>query len=216
MMTKNDPSDFTAKSLLERAHSLSSEAETRALYADWAHSYDKTMIDGLGYLSPAKSAKLLAGKVMDKSARILDVGTGTGLVGRELAKLGYTNIDGVDYSAPMLEVARKTGAYKKLLESDLNQPLGLGDDTYDALICIGTFTHGHIDADCLDELFRILKPGGRFVTAIRMDYWHSAGFDKKVERLSSEGAIKTVVCEEGRNYKDSPQEESWFIVWEKQ
>jgi hypothetical protein len=49
-----------------------------------------------------------------------------------------------------------------------------------------------------------------------MDYWHPAGFGKKVERLSSEGIIKTIICKEGRNYKNRPQEESWFIVWEKQ
>ena len=216
MMTKNDPSDFAAKSLLERAHSLSSETETKALYADWAQSYDKTMIDGLGYLSPAKGAKLLAGKVTDKSAMILDVGSGTGLVGMELARLGYTYIDGVDYSAPMLEVAGKTGAYVKLLETDLNRPLALGDATYDALICIGTFTYGHIDADCLDELFRILKPGGRFVTAIRMDYWHPAGFGKKVKRLSSEGIIKTVFYEKEIQIILVKRNLLKIIVWEKQ
>ena len=164
MMTQKKTSNIVAKSLLERAHSLRSEEEVKALYNDWALTYDKTMLEGLGYLSPAKAARLLSLNVIDKSARILDVGTGTGLVGRELAGLGYLHIDGIDYSTPMLEVAEKTGAYQNLLDADLNKPLDIEEGIYDALICIGTFTHGHVGAGCLDELFRILKPGGHFVT----------------------------------------------------
>ena len=102
-----------------------------------------------------------------------------------------------------------------MFEADLNKPLDIEDGLYDALICIGTFTHGHVGAGCLDELFRILKPGGRFITAIRMNYWHPAGFGKKVGQLIEKGTIRTLIRKEDRNYKDSTQAESWFMVWEK-
>ena len=207
--------DTTAKKLLDRAHSLENEEETKRLYRDWAQTYDKTMVEGLGYLSPLKAAKLLAINVPNKDAQILDVGTGTGLVGKELAKLGYANIDGIDYSAPMLEVARETGIYGKLLEADLNEPLSIKSNSYDALICIGTFTHGHVGADCLDELFRIIKPGGRFITAIRKNYWEPAGFAAKTSHLTKSGIVKTILREEDSNYADSEEAESWFVIWEK-
>ena len=214
-MSKQKPLDASAKKILDRAHSLENEEETKRLYHDWARTYDETMVEGLGYLSPIKAAKLLALNVTDKDALILDVGTGTGLVGKELSGLGYTKIDGIDYSTPMLEVARETGVYGKLLEADLNVPLYIKSNTYDALICIGTFTHGHVGADCLDELFRILKPGGKFITAIRKNYWQPAGFAAKISQLTKSNMAKTILREEDKNYTDSKEAESWFVVWEK-
>ncbi len=207
--------DASAKAMLDRAHSLKDEAQTKSLYRDWATSYDKTMIDGLGYLSPQKSAQILAAHVENKGARILDVGTGTGLVGRELSGLGFQIIDGIDYSPQMLVQACSTGVYNELFEADLNEKLALATNTYDAMICIGTFTHGHVGADCLEELFRVLKPGGKFATAIRKNYWKPAGFAAKIDALEKDGRISTILCQEDSNYRDSTEPESWFIVWEK-
>jgi ubiquinone/menaquinone biosynthesis C-methylase UbiE len=204
-----------AKALLERAHSLENESQTKTLYRDWAQTYDTTMIDGLGYLSPKKGAQILNRLSPGLDAIILDVGTGTGLVGKELSVYGYSQIDGIDYSAEMLKVARKTSYYQTLFEADLNQKLELGDSLYDGLICIGTFTHGHVGVDCLDELFRILKPEGKFVTAIRKDYWHSAGFSHKIDQLIADGKIVSVIHEEDSNYTSSAEPESWFMAWQK-
>ena len=214
-MAEKTSVDISAKALLERAHSLKNNAETQALYRDWANTYDETMLDGLGYLSPAKAAKLLTHHLSDKSAAILDVGTGTGLVGAELAQLGYLKIDGIDYSAAMLEKARARDIYRQLIEADLNEPLNIERENYDALICIGTFTHGHVGADCLDELFRIIKPGGHFVTAIRKNYWQPAGFAQKIAQLGDEGIVKTTLRVEDSNYQTSSEAESWFFVWQK-
>lgn len=214
-MTNHNPLNESAESLLKRAHGLSSEEETKLLYQDWAQTYEETMIEGLGYLSPQKAAKLLSLNVIDSDAYILDVGTGTGLVGMELSRLAYTNIDGIDYSAPMLEIAREKGVYKDLIEADLNKRLAIDSEKYDALICIGTFTHGHVGANCLDELFRTMKVGGRFITIIRTDYWESAGFAAKISEYTQAGFVKTIIKEQGSNYTDSERTESWFIVWEK-
>ena len=214
-MTDKKPMNDSAKALLDQAHALKDEAQTRALYRDWAKTYDQTMLAGLGYESRAKASQLLNSQLQDKNARILDVGTGTGLVGCELAELGYTQIDGIDYSAEMLAEARQTGVYQQLIEADLTRPLPLADQHYTALICIGTFTHGHVDAQCLDELFRLLQPGGLFVTAIRKTYWQPAGFAAKVAQLTDAGIIETLVKQEDSNYADSSKAESWFLVWRK-
>ncbi len=44
--------DDKSARLLERAYALSSDTDTHELYRDWAETYDKTMLEGLGYLSP--------------------------------------------------------------------------------------------------------------------------------------------------------------------
>ncbi|MCF6322004.1 MAG: class I SAM-dependent methyltransferase [Rhizobiaceae bacterium] len=215
MMTSKKPIDSAARAMLKRAYSLTSDEETKTFYKDWAATYDDTMVGGLGYLTPQKAAILLASYLENKSDKILDVGTGTGLAGKELAALGYTDIDGMDYSAPMLAMARQRGVYSQLIEADLNKPLSLGDNTYDAITCVGTFTHGHVKSDCLDELFRILKSGGRFVTVIRKNYWQPAGFAAKVDELTQAGIMRTLSSEEDSNYVESDEAESWYIVWEK-
>ena len=43
---------------------------------------------------------------------ILDLGCGSGLVGEQLHKRGYQNIDGIDLSAEFLKEAQKKGVYR--------------------------------------------------------------------------------------------------------
>ena len=64
--------DKQAQALLRRAYELdgANDEETKALYRDWAETYDGTMIDGLGYVSPMKIAALTAQLVPDRAARI--------------------------------------------------------------------------------------------------------------------------------------------------
>jgi len=45
-----------AAKLLERAYALNGDEQSRALYRDWAETYDETMLQGLNYLSPARVA----------------------------------------------------------------------------------------------------------------------------------------------------------------
>ncbi len=208
--TNEDPAE-----LLQRAYSLKGSSESKALYAEWAKTYDKTMLEGLGYLTPEMTAKLLAAHVADKWARILDVGAGTGLAGKALASLGYANVDGLDYSPQMLAVAESRNVYSRLFEADLNQPLAVHDAEYEAIICTGTFTHAHVGAACLDELFRILKPGAKFACTIHKDVWQSGGFAAKIAGMENAGILDVVHCETGHFYAKSEAPEGWYCVWRK-
>ena len=204
-----------AKDLLQRAYSLEGSAESKKLYAEWARTYDKTMLEGLGYLTPDTTARLLARYEPDTNAKILDIGSGTGLAGLALSGLGYGNLDALDYSPQMLGVAQNRNIYAKLFEADLNQPLALETNSYDALICTGTFTHAHVGAGCLDELLRILKPGGHFACTVHKDIWQSEGFEGKSASLLEPGVMKTVYKQMGIYYAGSTEPEGWYIVWRK-
>jgi SAM-dependent methyltransferase len=61
----------------------------------------------MGYQAPFAAADLLHLNLGMPSARILDAGCSTGLVGEELFRLGYRNLVGLDYSADMLERANQ-------------------------------------------------------------------------------------------------------------
>ena len=47
--------------------------------------------------------------------KIIDAGAGTGLIGVELKKLGYTNLCALDISAEMLREAKKKEVYTEFI-----------------------------------------------------------------------------------------------------
>ncbi len=207
--------DDKSARLLERAYALSSDADTHELYRDWAETYDKTMLEGLGYLSPRLVSRLLADHVSDETVPVLDVGAGTGLAGQELAALGFTCIDAVDYSADMLAVAAQRNIYTRLIEGDLTKPLDIADATYGAAVCTGTFTHGHVGPSCLAELFRIIAPGGLFAFSINTGVWTDGGFETELKRLETSGAVRLVARQAGVNYETSSVSDSWLNLYER-
>lgn len=210
----------TPEELLARAYALSNEADTRALYQDWATTYDKTMLDGLGYVTPRKTAQLLADALKDRDARVLDVGCGTGLAGHYLAQHGFTNIEALDFSPAMLEVAAHREIENKRVYSqthviDLKDPLPLSSETYDAIICTGTFTHAHVGPSCLEELFRVLKPGALFACTIQRDIWEGEGFSQEVRRLADTGVLRTRGMVMNIYFETDSEPEGWYILWER-
>jgi ubiquinone/menaquinone biosynthesis C-methylase UbiE len=123
---------------------------------------------------------------------IADAGCGTGLVGVELAKLGAKAIDGLDISQGMLDVASKTGAYRNFKIADLTATLPFRDGTYDVVTCCGTFTHGHLGPEPLEEFLRVAKISGIVVATILESHWQEKGFEAEVQRLAKEGKAEVV------------------------
>ena len=115
-------------------------------------------------------------------ARVLDAGCGTGLVGEVLRRLGYENIDAMDYSEDMLSEARKKSVYKELMQEDLSRRMDIPDNAYDATICVGTFTYAHVGPEAFEELLRITRPGGIICFTIRDGAYEEYGYrDKMLE-----------------------------------
>jgi len=65
------------------------------------------------YTGPKESVNIFKKYALNKNIKILDAGCGTGLVGVELKKYNYLNIDGADLSKKLLDLVPK-GYYKKL------------------------------------------------------------------------------------------------------
>jgi len=215
MNTKAIPANVSpeAAKLLERAYALDSDEKSRALYRDWAETYDETMLQGLNYLSPAKVADLLAAHLPDRQAAVLDIGCGTGLAGQGLAGHGFVTIDGLDVSPEMMQVAARRGVYRRFIAADLNLPLAIASDSYDGASCCGTFTHGHVASACLNELFRILKPGAPFAFTVKLEVWESLGFKGELAALMDCGRITERAFGHDRHYATSTQADGVFCVY---
>ena len=145
------------------------------VYRDWAKKYDYDNDHVLGTVSQPKSVNLLSTRLKDKTAKIIDVGCGTGLVGEKLKAKDFINFDGLDISKDMLSIAKSRG-YRNLFLGSLNKQLPVLDDAYDAAMCIGVFTHGHVSSDGFNELCRIVKPGGYVCFTINEGVFEEYGF----------------------------------------
>jgi 2-polyprenyl-3-methyl-5-hydroxy-6-metoxy-1,4-benzoquinol methylase len=182
---------------------LDIEAMTK-LYDDWASTYDDDVINGEEYKAPPLIAETILkhlapsdkeNNLIAPSVKILDAGCGTGLVGISLAKLGAKQVDGIDLSPGMLDIARKTGAYNKLEPADLTHPIEAETGTYDVVSCVGTFTAGHVGPSCFDELVRVTKTNGFVVATVLDEIWQPLGFEKKIQNLESLGQVQIVGTE---------------------
>ena len=206
----------TPELLLARAYALRGDDPdaTLKLYADWAETYDQTMLDGLAYRSPQRIATLAAVTEPRRDARVLDVGCGTGLLADSLRRLGFSRVDGLDYSAPMLAVAQREGRIDESFLRDLNQRLEIGAERYDMLVSTGTFTHGHVGAGCLPELLALLVPGGRLICTVHRDVWDEGGFGTVLQALTQARVAVVRSREADRLFADD-EPSGWYMVVEK-
>ncbi len=149
------------------------------VYRDWAKKYDYDNDHVLGTVSQPKSVNLLSTRLKDKTAKIIDVGCGTGLVGEKLKAKDFIYFDGIDISKDMLSIAKSRG-YRNLFLGSLNKQLPVLDDAYDAAMCIGVFTHGHVSSDGFNELCRIVKPGGYVCFTINEGVFEEYGFKEMI------------------------------------
>ena len=150
-------------------------------YDKWGDKYDQDMIEW-NYTGPKETVNIFKKYATSKDIKIFDAGCGTGLVGIELKKIGYSNIDGADLSKKLLDLVPK-GFYNKLEQIDLNKPLNKKNNIYDAVLCVGTFTFGHVKPPALDEFVRVTKNKGLICFTINEGIYEEYGFDKKIEEL---------------------------------
>ena len=164
-------------------YKLQTPEEVLEYYKHWTdnNKYNKDMVEW-NYTAPKETVAVVKKYASNKNFKILDAGCGTGLVGIELKKFGYSHIDGVDFSQDMLDLVPQD-IYRNLQKVDLNADLKFRDNTYDVIICVGTFTYGHVKAHALDEFIRITKDKGLICFTINEGIYKEYGFDKKIKVL---------------------------------
>ena len=208
-VTPRGPGDFVTE-----AYNLENSESMRLFYAKWAQEYDQQMIGGLNYTSPGLIAEKMMAHLDGRDAKILDLGCGTGLTVCTLVEQGFTDLYGIDLSREMVEVANRKGLYKGLKVGDVNLPLEYESDSFDGVISSGTFTHGHVGPEPLNEICRILKPAGILACTVHKDLWESMGFADKFKQLESQSLLRCLSLEMD-HYYESNQPEGWFCIYRK-
>ena len=180
---------------VDDAYAIKTPADSVRLYGEWADTYDAGFVEREGYVVYLRVAEIFLRQKSQINGAVLDVGCGTGIVGVELRKGGIEIIDGIDISPPMLTEAGKKRSqddvpvYRNLIDADLTKTLDLPDNRYAGLVSAGTFTHGHLRPEPLDELWRVAAPGAHCAISVRSTHFESAHFGEKLSNDVENGTI---------------------------
>jgi predicted TPR repeat methyltransferase len=160
--------------------------EVAGRYDAWARSYDDDLASW-SYRAPTTVAEAVVTR-RPAAESVLDVGCGTGLVGRALRARGFAGrLLGLDLSQASLDLARECGAYDSLEQADLQQRLALGDDSVDAVVCVGVMTYLPEVEAVWREFARVARPEGIVVATQREDLWSTRECQAVVDRLQDDG-----------------------------
>lgn len=184
------------------------------LYRRWASSYESGFVASSGYRYHERVADFFAQVAQRGDGPVLDVGCGTGMVGVAVSAWGGWAIDGIDISPDMLAVAaeKRNGAgeplYGSLHEADLTELLPIPDDTYGAVVSAGVFTTGHVGPEALNELVRVVRPGGPLVLGVNSRFYEASAFEPYLEEMVELGLVEPIRTEVVPIYEGGSHEHS--------
>ena len=194
-------------------YKLKKTDEVMKYYDEWGedNKYDKDMVDW-NYTGPKETSEIFNKYANVKNIKIYDAGCGTGLVGVELKKFGFSNFHGADLSQKLLDLV-PSGLYKSLEKVDLNKTINHKDNSFDAVMCVGTFTFGHVKPPALDEFVRITKNSGLICFTINEGIYEEYGFDIKLDQLKKENKWKEIEFFKS-DYIASKDVNAWLGLYE--
>jgi len=109
--------------------------------------------------------------------RILEVAPGPGYLAIELARRGHYEVTGLDISKTFVEIAARN-ARQAALNIDFRQgnaaAMPFPANTFDLIVCRAAFKNFSQPIEALNEMHRVLKPGGR---ALIIDLRKDASMD---------------------------------------
>ncbi len=101
------------------------------------------------------------------SIQVLDVGCATGRLLSRLGKAGAKNLSGTDLAANILKVANQKlssiNVKADLKVADAEEELPWADESFDFVTLTGVFHHFYNPQKSLQEIYRVLKTGGRLI-----------------------------------------------------
>ena len=114
---------------------------------------------------------------INEDDRILDIGCGGGVNIEKFLKLTTANVDGLDYSEVSVKASIKQNQQAvdngrcNIIQADVSD-MPIDNDTYDLVSSFETIYFWPDIGETFKEVFRIIKPDGRFMIAQGTDGTH--------------------------------------------
>ena len=105
-------------------------------------------------------------KELSPGARVLEIAPGPGFLSVALAKLGPFRITGLDISQSFVQMAaahaRREGVTARFIHGSASD-IPLEDGMFDVIVCRAAFKNFSEPLKALNEMHRVLRPGGRAI-----------------------------------------------------
>lgn len=98
-----------------------------------------------------------------KDTRILDIGCGTGIMLKLLARLGTPY--GTEYSSKAIQFSKNRGL-SLIACSDANGPMPFKSNAFSVITCLDVLEHLDNDTSLLKEMLRMCKSGGHVIITV--------------------------------------------------
>jgi 2-polyprenyl-3-methyl-5-hydroxy-6-metoxy-1,4-benzoquinol methylase len=205
----DDISQETHEAALELIPKLSGMYGTSQSVQEMYQTVDGKVFDEaariLNYNEPFVIRDIISGPTevghlnLPHQSKILDIGCGTGFVGRLLGQVGYKNITGIDASEHHIKTATDSGDYLKTICMFLGRgatefPEELKEQ-FDIVVAGGIWVKNHMPKEGMDDAHSALKPGGYFISSMRRSYYtagEACGYKDKIDELISDGKFAVV------------------------
>jgi len=103
----------------------------------------------------------------DKEQRILDIGSGTGIILKTLNDLGTAY--GTDLSSEAVDFLKRRDL-SRIVCADANHSLPFKDGSFSVVTCLDVLEHLDRDLDLLEEILRVCKEGARILITVPAFY----------------------------------------------
>lgn len=203
---------------IDKALKLDGKADSiKDYYALWSRTYDQDLAGD--HVAPDYLAQQLQHwlrqhrpSLFIPHAAVMDVGCGTGLVGRALHEIGFLTIDGVDLSPEMIEQAAKLKIYRALAaDLDINHPPAAHwHNKYDIVTCCGVFTLGHVEPQSLLNMGLFVKPQGLLLATTRTAYYEQSEFQAVHNQAVESGAVSLLQLVKDAPYTNDSKAHYWL------
>lgn len=145
--------------------------------------------DHFSSLTSQSVAALLDAAEVNTGSRVLDVCTGPGVLAAGAVSRG-ADVVGVDFSAAAIAVAEKNVPNGRFQVGDA-QNLPFANDSFDAVVCGFGIIHLPNPDKGLQEMCRVLRPGGKVAVSVWDTPSSENGFGILFETVKQFGDMKT-------------------------
>jgi SAM-dependent methyltransferase len=173
-----------------------------------AAAYDDSFVS----LTTQTVDALLDAAAVERESRLLDVATGPGYVARAGALRGAAVV-GVDFSSVMIERARRAVPAATFEEADATA-LPFADGSFDAVTMNYGLLHLAEPERALDEVHRVLAPGGRVAFSVWASPQHARGLGVVLEAVRAHGDLAVPLPPGPPFFRFSEAEEARHVLLE--
>lgn len=198
--------------IIKFSHQINNLNNLQTFYSSWSESYDDD-VKKCHYSGPESLINIFVDMFRINGSRIIDVGCGTGLITEHLNTNKYQiEVDGLDLSQEMLDIAKKRGYYTHLYQKNVYLIDESVERTYDFAISSGMFTHSHVEPRAIENILHLLTQYGTFIFTVRNSYCEQSKFDDCIKQLQNENKIRNYMKIDNVSYIEG-EECSVFVLY---